>query len=63
MQNLSPVDEEALARRIEVINRLKADSSVKSRLLGLAVMNVMGSQVLTYAIRSLGEKIASSPRQ
>ncbi len=61
MQNLSPLDQEAFARNIESINKLKTDPAVKSRLLGLAVMNVMGSQVLLCAIDSLGDKIRTTP--
>jgi hypothetical protein len=62
MQNLSSVDQESLARQVEVINKLKADNSVKSRMLGLAVVNVMGTRTLLAAVQSLGDKIRVEKR-
>jgi len=61
MQNLSPADQQTFARDIDAISKLKADNTTKSRLLGLAVINVMGTKVLICAVESLGDKIAVPP--
>jgi hypothetical protein len=58
MQNLSKEDEETLGREVARIATLTIDNGSKSRLLGLAIVNVMGDRVLQAAVASLGEQIA-----
>jgi hypothetical protein len=63
MQNVSKEDQIALGREVEGIVKMKADPVIKSRLLGLAIMNIMGEQVLITAVGSLGERIKNpAPR-
>ena len=61
MQNLSTDDETALARRVAAIRDLATDDSIKCRLLGLAIINVMGERVLVTAIDSIGDRIKVVP--
>jgi hypothetical protein len=61
MQNLSPEDQQQLGRALENLNRGAADPIVKARLLGLELINVVGIDVLTAAVESLGEQIRSAP--
>jgi hypothetical protein len=61
MQNLSPEDQQQLGRALENLNRGAADPSVKARLLGLELINVVGIDVLTAAVKSLGDEIRSAP--
>ena len=61
MQNLSPEDQQQLGRALENLNRGAADLSVKARLLGLELINVVGIDVLTAAVESLGDQIRSAP--
>jgi hypothetical protein len=57
MQNLTPADQAGFADRVARISKIKADNPAKSRLLGLAIMNVMGPDVLKAAMKSLGKDI------
>jgi hypothetical protein len=57
MQNLHPAAQEGLARQIELISKTKTHPVIKSRMLGLAIMNVMGTKVLICAVESLGNLI------
>jgi hypothetical protein len=57
MQNVSPEDQQQLARALEALNQRPADPSVKTRLLGLELINVVGVDVLTTAVQSLGDEI------
>ncbi len=57
MQNLSPADQAQMAERIAEIRRMRADDRVKNRLLGLAIIDAVGTRVLVRAIDSLGESI------
>jgi len=57
MQNVSPEDQQQLARALDALNRQAADPGVKARLLGLELINVVGVDVLTTAVRSLGHEI------
>jgi hypothetical protein len=57
MQNVSPEDQQQLARALEALNQRPADPSVKTRLLGLELINVVGVDVLTTAVQSLGDQI------
>jgi hypothetical protein len=57
MQNISPEDQQQLARALAALNQRAADASVKTRLLGLELINVVGVDVLTTAVQSLGTEI------
>jgi hypothetical protein len=59
MQNLSPEDQRQLAQAMVRVDQSSADPSVKVRLLGLELINVVGIDVLTAAVRALGEEIRS----
>jgi hypothetical protein len=62
IQNLSPEDQKDLGRALKSLDQGPAEPSVKARLLGLELINVVGIDVLTTAVRSLGEQIRSVPR-
>lgn len=59
MQNLSDEDQQALAKTLEALNASDVEPAVKLRLLGLAVMNAVGVDVLTAAVGSLKDQIRS----
>ena len=62
MQNMSPEDQQALGRALKDLDQGPAEPSVKARLLGLELINVVGIDVLTTAVQSLGDEIRSLPR-
>jgi hypothetical protein len=62
MQNVSPEDQRVLDRVLEALDRRDAEPSVKAMLLGLELINVVGVDVLTTAVNSLGEQIRSAPK-
>ncbi len=63
MQNLPQADQEQFARKINLIRNAKMSPRIKSLLLGLALMNVVGEGVLTAAVEHLGEDLKpASPR-
>jgi hypothetical protein len=53
MQNLPQEDQVALGRQVEAISRMNISDSMKARLLGLALLNVVGEEVLFTAVSSL----------
>ena len=57
MQNLSQEDVVRLATRVAEIRRRKVEDRIKSRLLGLAIIDLMGTRVLRLAVASLGDSI------
>ena len=59
MQNLSQEDQKRFADAMLKLDQNKAASSVKVRLLGLELINVVGIDVLTAAVESLGDEIRS----
>jgi hypothetical protein len=61
MQNVPPEDQQVLERSLEALDKRDAEPSVKALLLGLELINVVGMDVLTTAVKSLGEQIRSSP--
>jgi hypothetical protein len=61
MQNVSPEDQQVLDRSLEALGRQGAEPSVKALLLGIELMNVVGVDVLTTAVKSLGDQIRSAP--
>jgi len=61
MQNLSPEDQDVLKRVLESLKQRDAEPSVKALLLGIELINVVGVDVLTTAVNSLGDQIRSVP--
>jgi hypothetical protein len=61
MQNVSPEDQQMLNRALEALDKREAERSVKALLLGIELINVVGVDVLTTAVKSLGEQIRSVP--
>jgi hypothetical protein len=61
MQNVPPEEQQELAKALAVLDQSDVTLSIKSRLLGLEVMNVVGEDVLKQAVDSLGAEIASPP--
>lgn len=57
MQNLPQEDQVALGRQIEGISRTNAADAAKARLLGLALINLVGEEVLLTAVTSLLREI------
>jgi hypothetical protein len=62
MQNVSPEDQQVLKRVVEDLDKRDAEPSVKALLLGIELMNVVGVDVLTTAVKALGEQIRSLPK-
>jgi len=61
MQNISPEDQRVLTRVVEDLDKRDAEPNVKALLLGIELINVVGVDVLTTAVESLGEQIRSVP--
>lgn len=61
MQNVPPEDQQVLERALEALDKRDAEPSVKALLLGLELINVVGVDVLTTAVNSLGSQIRSVP--
>ncbi len=57
MQNLPDDVQEALARDLLLLDKEPMKESLKVRLLGLALVNVVGTNVLREAVKSLGDEI------
>lgn len=57
MQNLSDEDQQALGKTLAALNSSDVEPAVELRLLGLALMNVVGVDVLTAAVESLRDQI------
>ena len=62
MQNLPPEDQEMLKRVLEALRQREAEPNVKALLLGIELINVVGGDVLTTAVKSLGDQILSQPK-
>lgn len=61
MQNVSEEDQQSLVRALKDLEGEPAPPSVKALLLGLELINVVGVDVLTTAVKSLGDQIRSTP--
>jgi len=61
MQNVSTEDQKVLERVLEALVKRDTEARVKSLLLGIELINVVGVDVLTTAVKSLGEQIRSAP--
>lgn len=59
MQNVSPEDQQVLRKALDVLKTGDAEPSVKAFLLGIELINVVGENVLTTAVNSLGDQIRS----
>jgi len=65
MQNVSDDDQRELRRALETLDSQQVDETLKARILGLELMNVVGKDVLTAAVGSLGDEIkepAAAPK-
>jgi hypothetical protein len=62
MQNVSPLEIEAFNTQIARLQASAMDDSLKANNLGLALMNVVGRQVLAQAVSMLRDDIAELPR-
>lgn len=60
MQNLPREDQEALANQIKRLGDANMDDDIKSLVLGLSLMNVVGEAVLTSAVKNLGPRIRAA---
>ena len=61
MQSVSPEDQQVLNRALDALERSGAEASVKALLLGIELINVVGVDVLTTAVKSLGDQIRLLP--
>jgi hypothetical protein len=60
MQNLAQEDQSALGHQIEAIAHMNATDAAKSRLLGLALMNAVGEEILIAAVKSLSGEVKTA---
>jgi hypothetical protein len=61
LQNLSAEEQDQFARKVGLLTSSPMDNRVKSLLLGLSLMNLVGEKVLETAVTNLGEDIRVSP--
>jgi hypothetical protein len=61
MQNVSQEDQQELGRSLKDLDEGSAEQKVKSLLLGIELINVVGVDVLTTAVNSLGGEIRYLP--
>jgi hypothetical protein len=59
MQNLSDDAQRDLRKALELLDKDPMDPDLKTRVLGLELVNVVGVSVLEQAVSSLGDKIRS----
>lgn len=62
VQNLSPEDQQASAAEIAALANASMPDEVRARLLGIALMNVVGEGVLREAVAALGDEIRIVPQ-
>jgi hypothetical protein len=60
MQNLPPDEQEKFGRKVALLAAAPMNNRVKSLLLGLSLMNVVGERVLETAVTNLGADISIS---
>jgi hypothetical protein len=53
MQNLPDEDQELFARQLALIDKAEMENAIKTRMLGLALLNLVGEDVLRAAVDSL----------
>jgi hypothetical protein len=61
MQNVSNEDQQELGRALKDLEAGTEEPGVKALLLGIELINVVGVDVLTTAVKSLGDQIRSLP--
>ena len=61
MQNISNEDQQELDRALKDLEAGPEEPDVKALLLGIELINVVGVDVLTTAVKSLGDEIRSVP--
>jgi hypothetical protein len=61
MQNISNEDQQELGRALKDLDAGTEEPGVKALLLGIELINVVGVDVLTTAVKSLGDEIRSVP--
>ena len=62
LQNLPQADQDMLGKKIGLLyNTDGISSSVKSKLLGIALMNLVGENVLRAAVKNLEQDLANNP--
>ncbi len=61
MQNVSAEDQQVLKRAVETLDKTDADPSMKTLLLGIELINVVGKDVLTAAVKALADQVQSVP--
>jgi len=57
MQNVPDEDQQKLVRALELLDKEQIDDSVKIRILGLQLLNVVGPGVLSAAVETLREEL------
>ncbi len=57
LQNLPQVDQELFAKRVALIRDIETSPRVKSYLLGLSLLNLVGDEILAIGIDTLGDEI------
>ncbi|MGB9180908.1 MAG: hypothetical protein WCB68_16875 [Pyrinomonadaceae bacterium] len=62
MQNLSQEDQRQLGNQVKELGPSTMDDHFKSLLLGLAILNFVGIDVLKAAVDALGERIRDNPQ-
>ena len=62
MQNVPAEDQQVLVRALEALEKRDAEPGVKALLLGIELINVVGVDVLTTAVKTLGDQIRSVPK-
>jgi hypothetical protein len=60
MQNVSTEDQQVLNRVIDALEKREGEPNVKALLLGIELINVVGVDVLTTAVKDLREQIQSA---
>jgi len=60
MQNVPDEEQVRLTRSLELLDKGEIDPTIKVRILGLHLMNVVGPDVLTAAVESLRDQMKSS---
>lgn len=56
MQNVSPAEQKDVAGAVREIREMKASDELRSLTLGLALLNVVGDEVLREAVTTLGDR-------
>lgn len=63
MQNLADESQRDLRKALELLDKDPMTPDLKTRVLGLELVNVVGIAVLEQAVKSLGDKIRVTPSQ